>query len=125
MIEAPDLHVGAVEQEFGDELSVGVGLNSGTVVAGNVGGSRPAGVRRHRRRGQRRARVEAATRQTGDKALISERTRELLRDPEVPLEERSQMTLKGKREPVTLYAPRITTPSGVLRRRHAEGEATV
>jgi class 3 adenylate cyclase len=39
MIEAPDLHVGAVELVFGDQLSVGGGHNSGTVVAGNVGGA--------------------------------------------------------------------------------------
>jgi adenylate cyclase len=100
----------AVDEEFGEELSVGIGLNSGTVVAGNVGG---AGRLEFSVIGDAvnvAARVESATRQTGDKLLIAERTRELLRDAHVPLEERSRMTLKGKREPVNLYAPRITTP---------------
>jgi adenylate cyclase len=99
----------AVDKEFGEELSIGIGLNSGIVVAGNVGG---AGRLEFSVIGDAvnvAARVESATRQTGDKLLIAERTRELLRDTAVPLEERSQMSLKGKRDPVTLYAPRMTT----------------
>ena len=59
-------------------LEIGIGINSGTVVAGNVGGAGrlefsvigdPVNVA---------ARVEAATRQTGDTILLAERTRELL-----------------------------------------------
>jgi adenylate cyclase len=50
------------------------------------------------------ARVEAATRQTGDTLMIAERTRSLLRSEHVRLEERADVTLKGKTEPVRLYA---------------------
>jgi adenylate cyclase len=46
------------------------------------------------------ARVEATTRETGE----TERTRELLRDPPA-LREHRTVALKGKREPVSLYAP--------------------
>jgi adenylate cyclase len=98
----------AVDEEFGEELSIGIGLNSGIVVAGNVGG---AGRLEFSVIGDAvnvAARVESATRQTGDKLLIAERTRELLRDTDITLEERSRITLKGKRDPVTLYAPRST-----------------
>ena len=61
------------------DLEIGIGINSGRVVAGNVGGSGrlefsvigdPVNVA---------ARVEAATRQTGDTILLAERTKELLR----------------------------------------------
>jgi adenylate cyclase len=106
----------AVAEEFSGELSIGVGLNSGPVVAGNVGG---AGRLEFSVIGDAvnvAARVEAATRQTGDTVLVSEHTRRLLRRAD-ELEERPQVPLKGKTEPVALYAPAgrvegVTTPRG-------------
>jgi adenylate cyclase len=99
----------AVKSEFGDELEIGIGLNTGSVVAGNVGGAGrlefsvigdPVNVA---------ARVEAATRKTGDTILIAERTRDLLDSPGIELVERSDVSLKGKREAVRLFAPRVDT----------------
>jgi adenylate cyclase len=95
----------AAREEFGGELAIGIGLSSGTVVAGNVGG---AGRLEFSVIGDAvnvAARVEAATRETGDTILLAERTRELLGDAPVPLVERPGIELKGKREPVSLYAP--------------------
>jgi adenylate cyclase len=95
----------AVEDEFGAELSVGIGLNSGTVVAGNVGG---AGRLEFSVIGDAvnvAARVESATRQTGDIVLVSDYTRRLLRTGEVRLVRRAAVPLKGKSEEITLYAP--------------------
>ena len=96
----------AVSEEFGGELSIGIGLNSGQVVAGNVGGAGrlefsvigdPVNVA---------ARVEAATRTTGDTVLVSEHTRALLSDDAAAaLVERPSMPLKGKTEEVSLFAP--------------------
>jgi adenylate cyclase len=86
----------AVADEFGEELSVGVGLNSGPVVAGNVGG---AGRLEFSVIGDAvnvAARVESATRQTGDAVLIAGRTKELLRSTEIPFVERPGLTLKDK-----------------------------
>lgn len=86
------------------DLVVGIGLNSGPVVAGNIGGAGrfefgvigdPVNVA---------ARVEAATRQTGDAILVAERTRELLDGSHPQLTRRDGVTLKGKREPVEVYA---------------------
>jgi adenylate cyclase len=94
----------SAKKELGDELQIGIGLNSGPVVAGNIGGSGrlefsvigdPVNVA---------ARVEAATRETGDGILLSEQTRELL-DGTYELKPRTGIELKGKSEPVTLYAP--------------------
>jgi adenylate cyclase len=95
----------AVSDEFGDELSVGVGLNSGPVVAGNVGG---AGRLEFSVIGDAvnvAARVESATRQTGDAVLIAGRTRELLTGARMDFVERAGSTLKGKTQPVAIYAP--------------------
>jgi adenylate cyclase len=92
-----------VKSEHG--LKIGIGLNSGTVVAGNVGGAGrlefsvigdPVNVA---------ARVEAATKDTGDQILIAERTKELLGDSHPDLAERTGIELKGKREKVRVYAP--------------------
>src|SRR5204862_2937777 len=86
----------AVEDEFGSDLSVGVGLNSGTVVAGNVGG---AGRLEFSVIGDAinvAARVESATRQTGDTILLSEHTHRLLANEQIALEERPAVPLKGK-----------------------------
>jgi adenylate cyclase len=85
-------------------LTIGIGLNSGPVVAGNIGGAGrlefsvigdPVNVA---------ARVEAATRTTGDTILLAERTKELLSAPHPQLVERSDVELKGKRERVRVYA---------------------
>jgi adenylate cyclase len=88
------------------ELDIGIGLNSGVVVAGNVGG---AGRLEFSVIGDAvnvAARVEATTRRTGDTILLTEHTKQLLSDPPVELVERVGLALKGKSEPVRLYAPR-------------------
>jgi len=95
----------AVEKEFAGDLGIGIGLNSGTVVAGNVGG---AGRLEFSVIGDAvnvAARVESATRQTGDVILVSEHTKRLLHDDAIGLEDRPQVPLKGKTEIVRLYAP--------------------
>jgi adenylate cyclase len=88
------------------KLGIGIGLNSGVVVAGNVGGAGrlefsvigdPVNVA---------ARVEAATRKTGDTILVADRTRELLTHQHPELEERPGIELKGKSSSVRVYAPR-------------------
>jgi adenylate cyclase len=94
----------AVERRFRGEVSIGIGINSGPVVMGSVGGGGrleftvvgdPVNVA---------ARVEAATRDTGDAALITEATRDLLADAEGAVEPRGEVPLKGKSEPMRVYA---------------------
>ncbi len=85
-------------------LTFGVGLNSGEVVAGNVGGAGrlefsvigdPVNVA---------ARVEAATRETGDTILLAENTRRLLKHDHPELVERAGIELRGKKDAVKVYA---------------------
>jgi adenylate cyclase len=94
----------AVERRFGPRLQVGIGLNSGPVVVGSVGGGGrleftvigdPVNVA---------SRVERATRETGDVALLTEATRCLLAAGTDGLESRGKIELKGKSEPVPVYA---------------------
>jgi adenylate cyclase len=88
-----------------EALRVGIGLNSGTVVAGNVGG---AGRFEFTVIGDAvnvAARVEAATRQTGDTILLTQHTKDLLAAAPVRLVPRPDVALKGKSDSVVLYAP--------------------
>jgi adenylate cyclase len=102
----------AVAQEFQGERSVGMGFNSGNVVAGNVGGAGRLEFSVIGNAVNVAARVEAATRQTGDAILIAERTRALIQNPDVALTERPNVALKGKRESVRLYSACSVTDLG-------------
>jgi adenylate cyclase len=96
----------------GIELNVGIGLNSGTVVAGNVGG---AGRYEFSVIGDVvnvAARVEAATRETGDVILLAEHTKDLLRLRHAELVPRPGLALKGKREAVMVFAPVLDPVAG-------------
>jgi adenylate cyclase len=97
-----------VDKRFGGRIGIGIGLNSGPVVVGSVGGGGrlefsvigdPVNVA---------ARVEAVTRETGDTILITEATRALLERSDGELQPRGSMELKGKSEPVPLYASPVS-----------------
>lgn len=95
----------AVEAELQSELGIGLGLNSGTVVAGNVG---RAGRLEFSVIGDVvnvAARVESPTRKTGDVILVSKQTKQRLRRGDVPLVARPDVRLKGKTQAVALYTP--------------------
>ena len=86
-------------------LTVAAGVNSGTVVAGPLGGAGRLNFSVIGDAVNVAARVEAATRQTGDDVLITDATRRLLVGDRT-FEPRGGMALKGKAEPVELFAPR-------------------
>jgi PAS domain S-box-containing protein len=91
--------------EFEGDLEIGIGLASGIVVAGNVGGGGRLDFTVIGDAVNVAARVESATRETGDTILITEETRQLLEDTGIPLRERPGVSIKGKAEPVRLYTP--------------------
>lgn len=93
-----------VRESFGEELRVGVGVNSGTAVVGTIGGGGRLDFTVIGDTVNTAARVEAATRETGDDVLLTEATRRRLADRDAYVERRS-MPLKGKSEPVALFAP--------------------
>jgi adenylate cyclase len=81
-------------------------LNSGSVVAGNVGGGGRLEFGVIGDVVNVAARVQTATRSTGDAILISGATKEKLGDHSLSLVEREGIDLKGKREKVALFAVR-------------------
>jgi adenylate cyclase len=93
-----------VEAHIGEDVSVGIGLNTGVVVAGNVGGAGRYDFSVIGDVINVAARVQAATRETGDTILISEHTRRAVGTVDAALEGRPNVKLKGKREGVAVYA---------------------
>ncbi|MFL5842029.1 MAG: adenylate/guanylate cyclase domain-containing protein [Thermoleophilaceae bacterium] len=101
----------AMEERFGDRVAIGIGINSGPVIAGSIGGGGrleftvigdPVNVA---------ARVERATRETGDVVLLTEATRCLLTRDGPELEPRGSMPLKGKSAGVALWSAKVD-PAG-------------
>lgn len=95
---------GLVREEYGGGLEIGIGINSGPVVAGTVGGGGHVEFTVIGDAVNTAARVEEATRITGDEVLLTEATRALL-STGVELEPRPVIALKGKTEQVGLWAP--------------------
>src|SRR5947207_9331530 len=94
----------AVDERYEGSLLVGVGLNSGPVSVGSVGGGGRLEFTVIGDAVNVAARVEHLTRATGDTVLLTEATRALLGD-DVELDPRGEVPLKGVSEPVPVYAP--------------------
>lgn len=103
----------AVRDCFDGGITIGVGVNSGLVVAGTVGGGGRVDFTVIGDAVNTAARVEEATRLTGDDILITGATGALLRRPGAfVFEERPAVELRGKAQPVVIRAV-IATAGGV------------
>ncbi len=90
-------------------LTVGAGVNSGLVVAGPLGGAGRLNFSVIGDAVNVAARVEAATRRTGDDVLVTAATRDMLVRPQALLS-RGELELKGKSAPVELFTPLTRAP---------------
>ena len=93
-----------VRAEFGSELRLGIGINSGPVIAGTVGGG---GRHEFTVIGDTvnvAARVEQLTKETRDAILITEATRLALATPRPRSTKRGDFRVRGKAAMVTLHA---------------------
>ena len=94
------------EGDYSGPFSVGIGVNSGPVMAGTIGGGGRLEFTVIGDPVNTAARVEEVTRVTGDVVLVTEATRCLLERDFGGWEERPAIGLKGKSEPVRMHAPR-------------------
>ena len=94
----------SVESNFGERCRIGIGINSGLVLVGTIGGGElvefgvigdPVNVA---------ARVQDATRELDEPLLLTEATRCLLEREDVGLEPRGTLALKGRAQPVAVHA---------------------
>ena len=119
-VEAGVDMVRRVRAEYAGEIRVGIGVNSGPVVAGTIGGGGRLEFTVIGDTVNTAARVERVTRTTGHEMLISEATHALLDRDRDGFEEWGSAQLKGKSEEVKLYSPNAlgvadytTTPAAV------------
>ena len=102
-----------------DGLNIGVGVNSGRVVAGSIGGAGRLNFSVIGDSVNVASRVEAHTRETGDDVLITEETRRRLSGG-FELRARGSHELKGIDEPIVLHSPVITRRERIEARRAGE-----
>jgi class 3 adenylate cyclase len=100
-----------VRERHGEDLRVGLGVNSGPVVVGTIGGGGRLDFTVIGDVVNTAARVESATRDTGDDVLITGATRRRLKRRPDGWTERPPIPLKGKAETIELYAPAGVGPS--------------
>lgn len=106
----------AIHERFGDELAVGIGISSGPVIAGTVGGGGKLEFTLVGDTVNVAARIEELTRITGDPILISEATRREFSDPFLAhfvIEPRGEHTLRGRAGDVVLHAVPLRQPLAV------------
>ena len=94
-----------VERRYNGRLRVGVGVNSGPVIVGTIGGGGRLDFTVIGDTVNTAARVESATRKTDDDVLITEATRSLLVSDFGGFYDRPPIPLKGKSQEVELCAP--------------------
>ena len=101
----------AVRKQYRGRLEIGIGVNSGAVVAGTIGGGGHVEFTVIGDVVNTASRVEEMTRVTGDVVLITQGTLELLDLDHGGFISRTAGQLKGKTERVALWAPRAALPA--------------
>jgi adenylate cyclase len=102
-----------VVREFGSSLKLGIGINTGPVIAGTVGGG---GRHEFTVIGDTvnvAARVEQLTKNTGDAILLTDATRACLSAPRPRTVGRGSFDLKGKSSAVVVHA--LVIPKSAVR----------
>ncbi len=94
-----------MEERFDGEVGIGVGLSSGLVVVGSIGGGGRLEFSVIGDAVNVAARVEAVTREAGVPVLLTEATRCLPSEPETGVDAQGEAELRGIAEPVRLYSP--------------------
>ena len=103
---ACEIGVAVNDEGRAGELRIGVGVNTGTVIAGAIGGAGRLNFSVIGGAVNVAARVEAQTRETDDNILITGETWTSL-SHRFEAESRGKVELRGVSEPVALYAPQV------------------
>jgi class 3 adenylate cyclase len=110
-VSAAVLIHGLVAARFGGELRVGIGINTGEVIAGTIGG---AGKLEFTLIGDTvnvAARVEQLTKVTGDSILVTQQTVDATASRPPGLVDRGHHSLKGKSGPARVFGLEIREPA--------------
>jgi class 3 adenylate cyclase len=100
-----------LDERYRGTLRAGVGLHTGSVIVGTMGGGSKLDFTFIGDAVNVASRVEALTRKTGDAILITEATKDALRRPTAVLASRGTEVVKGRSEPVSLFAVASMIPA--------------
>ena len=92
-----------VAEQFGGELRIGIGINTGEVIAGTIGGGAHLEFTLIGDTTNVAARVEQLTKTTGDPILLTQQTVDRLVSRPAGLRDRGLHAVKGKSEPVRVF----------------------
>jgi adenylate cyclase len=92
-----------VDERFGGELRIGIGVNTGVVIAGTIGGGGKLEFTLIGDTVNVAARVEQLTKTTGDSILLTQQTLDALGPRPAGLIDRGSHALKGKSAEVRVY----------------------
>ncbi len=92
-----------VAERFGDELRIGIGINTGPVIAGTIGGGSKLEFTLIGDTVNVAARVEQLTKNTGDTILLTQQTIDALGSRPAGLADRGAHELKGKAAPAKIF----------------------
>ncbi|MGH2924205.1 MAG: CHASE2 domain-containing protein [Solirubrobacterales bacterium] len=97
------------ERDVGVEFRIGIGLNSGPVMAGNLGSAQRLEYTAIGDTVNTAARLEGMTKGTGHSLFISDSTRALLSSDRTALDFVEDMPVRGRTEPIKVWAPAQTS----------------
>lgn len=100
-----------VSERFRGSTRIGIGINTGTVIAGTIGATRKREFTLIGDTVNVAARVEQLTKTTGDTTLVTQATLDALTTPPTGLTDRGTHHLKGKTAPVTVHALASSQPA--------------
>ncbi|CAM3164271.1 Guanylate cyclase domain-containing protein [Mycobacterium intermedium] len=92
-----------VAERFGGQLHIGIGINTGVVIAGTIGGGGKLEFTLIGDTVNVAARVEQLTKTTGDAILLTQQTVDAMASGLPGLVERGAYALKGKSAPAEVF----------------------
>jgi adenylate cyclase len=92
------------EQGYGDDFTIGIGINTGPFMAGNVGSEKRLEYTAMGDTINTASRLEGSTKESGFYALIADSTREALVEPESDLVAVGEVDVRGRQEKVTIWS---------------------
>ncbi|OBI19409.1 cyclase [Mycobacterium sp. E2327] len=92
-----------VAERFGETLQIGIGINTGAVIAGTIGGGGKLEFTLIGDTVNVAARVEQLTKTTGDAILLTQQCVDALESRPAGLIDRGRHVLKGKTDPVQVF----------------------
>ena len=98
-----------------ESFRIGIGLNSGVVMAGNVGSEKRLEYTAIGDTTNTASRIESLTKGTPHMIMLSESTRMMMLREPTELQRIDAMSVKGRREEVVIWAP-VSSANGALER---------